>query len=444
MIIFKKALAMRKFNNMAVLCLIFLGMSGYSYAQKSSAGNGSVTNIKLSDGSGAYATKKYRNLFKEAGYSEDEINHKIEGAFLQLFHGDSASQSLYYSVGSNSDGAMAYILDVFHNDIRSEGMSYGMMISVQLDKKEEFDALWNYALSYMYISDPAHPSEGYFAWSLKRDGTPNSETPAPDGEEYFVMALYFASARWGDGEGRYNYKAWADKILTAMRHHPVKTGPTIKGNKTVGPMVNEKHKMILFVPQPHRDFTDPSYHLPHFYELWARQGPEGDRAFWAAAADTSRSFFHKTTHPKTGLAPDYAHYDGKPVVNHSNKNAKHFAYDSWRTAMNWSVDWAWWQKDPCQQELSNKIQSFFYSQGIESYGGIYTLEGEMINKGHPPGLVGTNATASLAATHPIAAEFVKALWKQAVPSGNIRYYEGLLYLMSLMHCSGNFRIYTPN
>ena len=28
-------------------------------------------------------------------------------------------------------------------DVRSEGMSYGMMITVQLDKKAEFDALWN-------------------------------------------------------------------------------------------------------------------------------------------------------------------------------------------------------------------------------------------------------------------------------------------------------------
>ncbi len=27
-----------------------------------------------------------------------------------------------------------------------------------------------------------------------------------------------------------------------------------------------------------------------------------------------------------------------------------------------------------------------------------------------------------------------------VPSGEQRYYDGMLYLMSMMHCSGNFRI----
>ena len=39
--------------------------------------------------------------------------------------------------------------------------------------------------------------------------------------------------------------------------------------------------------------------------------------------------------------------------------------------------------------------------------------------------------------------FVDALWNMPVPSGEQRYYDGLLYLMSLMHCSGNFRIIQP-
>ncbi len=407
-------------------------------------------NLTVNDGNGAYATKTYRNLFQEIGHSQAEINAKIDQAFQQLFHGDSATQRIYFPVGRNENGPLAYMLDVNNNDIRSEGMSYGMMIAVQLDKKTEFDALWNYAMTYSYISDPAHPSEGYFAWSLKRDGTPNSETPAPDGEEYFVTALYFASARWGDGEGIYNYKAWGDKILTAMRHHPEKTGPTIRGNQTVGPMVNEEKKMILFVPNGPaggggRAFTDPSYHLPHFYELWARWGPEADRAFWAAAADSSRDYFVKATHPKTGLAPDYGHFDGRPVETRFNPNSKRFAYDSWRTAMNWSVDWSWFRKDPRQQELSNRIQTFFHSQGIDQYGSVYELDGQVVNTAHGQGLVATNAVASLAATHDIAKDFVEALWQQPVPdSFGARYYHGLLHLMSLLHCSGQFKIYEPS
>lgn len=428
-----------------LLSVLMLGLTGTTYAQKARASKKSIP----PDGKGAYATKKYRNLFQENGHGEMEINYKIATAFQQLFHGDSATQKIYFPVGTNANGTFAYILDVNNNDIRSEGMSYGMMIAVQLDKKAEFDAIWNYAMTHMYISDPAHPSEGYFAWSLKRDGTPNSETPAPDGEEYFTMALYFASGRWGNGEGIYDYKSWADKILTTMRHHPEKTGATFRGTQTVGPMVNEERKMILFVPNgaPNsggRGFSDPSYHLPHFYELWARWGPKQDREFWAAAADTSRNYFIKATNSQTGLAPDYGHFDGKPVVTQFNQNSKNFAYDSWRTAMNWSVDWSWWQKDPRQPVLSNRIQAFFHAQGFETYGCVYTLDGQVINKGHASGLTATNATVSLAANHAIAKDFVEALWNQPVPdSFGARYYSGLLHLMNLLHCSGQFRIYTP-
>ena len=396
-------------------------------------------------GTGAYATGKYRNLFQENGFTEAEINRKIEAAFQQLFHGDSASQAIYFKAGQNANGPKAYVADVYHNDIRSEGMSYGMMIAVQLNKKAEFDALWNYAITHMYVSDPKHPAEGYFAWSLKRDGTPNSETPAPDGEEYFLTALYFAAGRWGNGEGIYNYTAWANKILTTMRHHPMKTGPTKNGIQTVGNMMNEERKIILFVPQgAGRNFSDPSYHLPAFYELWAKWGPENDRAFWAAAADTSRNYFQKATHPKTGLSSDYADFDGKPVTVRFNTNAHHFAYDSWRTAMNWSVDWAWWQKDAREQTLSNRIQSFFAGEGINNYGNVYTVDGKRLGNSHTTGLVATNATASLAATHPLAKDFVQALWQEPIPDQlGERYYDGLLYLMSLLHCSGQFRIYEP-
>ena len=203
--------------------------------------------------------------------------------------------------------------------------------------------------------------------------------------------------------------------------------------------------MIRFVPDFRRtDHTDPSYHLPAFYELWARWGPEADREFWAAAADSSRLFFRKTTHPITGLSPEYANFDGTPVQNSFNRNASSFAYDSWRTHANWSVDWAWWGKDPVEQELSNRIQTFFASRGMGTYGSLFALDGKVLSPNHSSGLVATAAVASLAATHPIAKDFTEALWKAPVPSSlGERYYHGLLHLMSLLHCSGQFRIWPP-
>src|SRR5258708_4274635 len=159
------------------------------------------------DGSGAYATGQYRNLFAEAGHSSKEISTRIDAAFEQLFHGNPETQAVYFPAGNNAQGPLAYLTDWNNHDVRTEGMSYGMMIAVQLDKKAEFDALWNWAKTYMYISDPTHPSFEYLSWSCKPDGSPNQETAAPDGEEYFVMSLYFAAHRWGNGAGIYNYHA---------------------------------------------------------------------------------------------------------------------------------------------------------------------------------------------------------------------------------------------
>ncbi len=201
------------------------------------------------------------------------------------------------------------------------------------------------------------------------------------------------------------------------------------------------------MPHP---FTDPSYHLPAFYELWARWGPPEDSAFWRHAADVSRQFFLKTTNAQTGLAPVYANFDGSPHVTRFPQSGE-FGYDSWRVASNWSVDWSWWHKAPEEQQLSDRIQRFFVSMGIDTYGPVYTLDGTPLGatpgltpEDHPAGLVGTNAVAGLAATDRVRVNlFTNALWNAPIPSGQNRYYDGMLYLMSLMHASGQFRIWMP-
>ncbi|MBN1822045.1 MAG: hypothetical protein JXR31_16465 [Prolixibacteraceae bacterium] len=396
------------------------------------------------DGKGAYKTGKYRNLFVENGHSQQEVDAKVEATFQQLFHGDSA-QVIYFEDGENENGKLAYLADINSNDVRSEGMSYGMMICVQMDKKEEFDALWNWALTHMYVDKEGHPNKGYFSWSIFYDGRPRAETPAPDGEEYFVMALYFSANRWGNGQGIYNYKEWADRILTNIRHRKEITGPTLYGQLSIGNMVNEEYHMIRFVPDIGRnEFTDPSYHLPGYYELWARWGPEEDREFWAIAADSSRNFFYKHVDPNTGLCTDYANFDGTQVQSRWNRRAATFAYDSWRTQSNWAFDYSWWQKDPREVELSNRLQSFFASFGVNKFGHRFTQEGEVLDPGHRAGLVATSAVMSLAADHEVARDFVEEFWNTPVPvSHSDRYYDGTLYMMSMLHCSGQFKIWNP-
>ena len=214
--------------------------------------------------------------------------------------------------------------------------------------------------------------------------------------------------------------------------------------------------MVLFSPESRNTnalttgFTDPSYHLPAFYELWARWGAPEDRDFWIGAAQNSRDYLIKAAHPVTALTPHDTAFDGSLRGGRGGfGGAPHFDYDACRTAGNWSVDWSWWGKDPRQHELSNKIQAFFESKGMDTYGCQYTLDGEPYPPNNPDirhaeGVVAVNAVASLAATNEErATKFVEALWNTPTPAGLERYYEGLLYMMSMLHCSGEFRIWPP-
>jgi len=394
--------------------------------------------------SGAFATGQYRNLFVEAGHSPAEVTKKINAAFQQLFHGDANGQAVYYPAGTNANGALVYIYDTGNQDVRSEGMSYGMMIAAQLDRKPEFDAIWNWARSHMYHEATNHPAYGFFSWSVKTNGTPNDEMPAPDGEEYFAMSLYFAAGRWGNGTGIYNYRAEADRLLINLRHRAVIAGPTVNGPRTTGALFDAERCMVRFTPETNNwNHTDPSYHLPAFYELWAIWGPPADRSFWQQAAAASRDFFPQAANPLTGLTPDYANFDGTPWAAPWNPRSAHFAFDAWRTAMNWSVDWAWWAKDRREEELSDRLQAFFAGQGMTNYANEFTLDGKPLSTDHSPGLTAINAVASLAATQPRAKDFVEEFWNTPIPAGKWRYYDGLLYMMGLLHCSGEFRIWPP-
>ncbi len=111
--------------------------------------------------------------------------------------------------------------------------------------------------------------------------------------------------------------------------------------------------------------------------------------------------------------------------------------------MNWSVDWAWWAKDPREQQLSDRLQAFFASQGIDKYGNRYTLDGNLLSEDRSTGQIAMNSVASLAATDPRSKEFVEALWNAPVPTGQWRYYDGMLYLLGLLHCGGEFRVWAP-
>jgi len=389
---------------------------------------------------GAFHTGKYPNLLREAGYSQADIDKKVAKAYSDVFEGPNR---VYFEVGDS----MAYVSDVKNQDARTEGLSYGMMVAVQLNKKEVFDRIWRW--SKKYLQHQSGPLEGYFAWSInpatmKR----NAEGPASDGELYYVTSLLFAANRWGNNTG-INYYQEARRILDAMWKKD--------GTGNAYNLFNTTHKQITFVPVGDGyTWTDPSYHLPAFLEVWATYAKDGHAQFYRDCADTSRIFLHRACAAATGLNYDYTEFSGQPHTTRWAPPA--FRYDSWRVPMNIAMDYYWFGKDRSWQEkYAQRLQGFLRTKGLNTFEDQFNVDGsrpdfilpagKVKNLRHSLGLVATTASASLMSKEANRLDFVHALWNDRLAPYEDGYfdpyYDGLLYLFSLMHLSGKYQIIKP-
>ena len=365
---------------------------------------------------GGFETGKYRNLFVEMGYNANDVDTKLKEVFNDVFRGPN---KVYFEVGDS----MGYVSDVKNHDARTEGMSL-----------------------------------------------------------YFITALIFASNRWGNNTG-IDYLAEAKFILDCIqpREYEPEARPGFGGfgPQPTGPqmmyLIDPETKLITFTPDGFgQRFTDPSYHIPAFYEVWARWANDGRSDYWMECARKSRAFLHTCINEKTGLNGDQCQYDGsemqmprfpgmpeRPQGAAPRRNGNNnFRYDSWRVPMNIALDYEWSCADrEWQQHYGETIQNFFYAQGVNTFVDQYRVDGtlpegnEILPAGgfrklrHSIGLVATTAAASMMCSHAKSKEFVDALWNakhEPFEDGYFdAYYDGLLRLFAFMHLSGNYRIITP-
>ena len=380
---------------------------------------------------------QYRNVFREIGISAEDIEARLREIVYTFFYDE--EESLYHPVGDD----MAYIEDTGNHDVRTEGMSYGMMICVQLDKREEFNRLWKWAKTYMYMTEGEN--EGYFAWSCRTDGEKNAYGPAPDGEEFFAMALFFASHRWGDREGIYAYEREAREILRACLHK----GEQGRPGKAIW---NRENGQILFVPGS--PFTDPSYHLPHFYELFSLWAYEEDRIFWKKAARASREYLALACHPVTGMSPEYGEFDGSPMrkIMSCGERYDRFYSDAYRTAANIGLDYMWFDTDSGQYCAPLRLMRFLRTD-LEAARCVFEVDGTPVEKNvlHPLGLLAATAQGALTVEREeprkagsdwdVAARWVEWFWQQPLRRGERRYYDNCLYLFAFLALCGHYRIW---
>lgn len=362
---------------------------------------------------------KPRDMFVEAGYGPNFADQLLQNAYSKLFEGDPIDERVCFEASDD----LAYIVDIGHDDIRSEGMSYGMFITALTNRPEQFQKLWNFAKRYMYNEEGPH--KGYFAWQVSTTNFSKMDPgSAPDGEEYFAAALLIAAKRFN----REDYRAAGLKLLDDMKNKPA--------NEEVGPIMDPVHGLVRFSPVLGNDFTDPSYQTLAFYRLFAEE--TGDN-YWLEVAARSIQYLQKAAHFETGLCSEYSEFDGTPRATPWYPESDCFSGDAWRVAMNLGLDYALFRGDEAEKKICERLLFFFESR--RPYLADYRTDGSPFprpGRDATPGVIAMNAAATqvLPSGDPLIRPFVKDLASLSVPFRFWRYYDGMLYIIGILATAG--------
>ncbi|MGS0498913.1 hypothetical protein ACU8V4_17635 [Pseudoalteromonas mariniglutinosa] len=142
--------------------------------------------------------------------------------------------------------------------------------------------------------------------------------------------------------------------------------------------------------------------------------------------------------------------DGSPVIgyifNGQANPGQWYEFDAWRVIMNVGLDAHLMGAQAWHKSAVNKALGFLsYAKTNNSkncYEQVYSYGGAQ-NKGCAgEGQKAANAVALLASTNAGQAnEFFNEFWSLSQPTGDYRYYNGSLYMLAMLHVSGNFKFY---
>jgi endoglucanase len=320
----------------------------------------------------------------------------------------------------------------------SEGMGYGMLISVLLsghdaDARTQFDALMTTVRArpalgiVQYVGSPAN---SLMDWRLKMDGTSgdpaNLGANAMDGDLDIAMALLMADRQWGSG-GRWNYKQEALNTINALKLWNMNDDGATKG-----------------LPSPINNRTS-DYMIGHFR---AFKKATGD-ALWDRAVDRAYGLVDRMQtvySPNAGLIPDFvintntatpepSHGfigDGTPTEGDYYANAQR---DPWRFGTDYvlSGDARW-------RSVCNKMVTFMKADCGGDPSRIadgYQLDGAAMERRYPPkGMIGPLLCGAMVdAAHQ---DFLNTLWSWTVNNFTTDYYDSELMLIPMIVASGNW------
>lgn len=307
----------------------------------------------------------------------------------------------------------------------SEGMGYGLLLSVYMDEQPVFDELWKYVL--LYLND-----NGLMDWEVSPTGEVIGLGAALDGDEDMAWALIMADRQWG-GQGSLDktYLAYAIDLIHAMWDFEV---DHTRGDM---PLAGDTWGDV--------DITNISYFAPAYYRVFGQVA--GMEAEWNRAIDTSYSILNKSLNATSGnanngLVPAWCDSAGTPVVAFDGAPT-HYQNDSSRTPFRIGQDYCYYG-EPRALAYMEKITSFFVGVGVDNIVDGYELNGT------PRPDFGKNGVGSASFVGPAAVgasygvsnqafldEAYAALASRTLTAGTI-YYQASWNALSILMLSGGF------
>jgi endo-1,4-beta-D-glucanase Y len=292
----------------------------------------------------------------------------------------------------------------------SEGIGYGMLLTVSHGDQAIFDGIWQY---YKNNRDP----QGLMHWQRSGcEGAPSGDYAATDADLDSAMALVMASRRWPAGP----YLADAQDLIGRIQMY--ETGIASDGTAVLRPG-------DVFGGE---DCLNISYFAPGYYRVFAEVVP-AQAAYWNKLADDSYVLIDRAANASTGLVPNWSDASGAtspagPDGCRRYTNADQYGSDAARTPWRIATDYTWWRRAPASRWL-NTVTDWVKTVGIANVMSRYQLDGTATGTSHTVVVVGAFADGAIASDQATADEFAREVITMTPPTSYFPVNLRALYLL---------------
>jgi endo-1,4-beta-D-glucanase Y len=275
----------------------------------------------------------------------------------------------------------------------SEGIGYGMLITVYMADKTTFDELWAYA--------QAHFNNGLMNWEIDSSGNTQGTGSATDADQDMGWALLMADKQWPGG-------SYGSAATTLIGHI---SGEMANGFPSVGNQDNANE---------YYDYFSPAY-----YPKFGGSFP-GDVSTGYSKLNSVKSSIN--------LIPD-------------STNSSQFGFDACRAPWRIGVDYCM-NGTASAQTFLGPMATFFVGKGVSGLKLPMDLSGNPASGASSTGAIaGPAAVAAMSSSSDqafvtSAVTTIYSLSTTADTTGKVNYFGSSLGVLSLLELSGNFFDYS--